>query len=276
MAAGFARREEDESVYRKFAVPDDQWVAQVVTGSTGTEESDEDGPVDRSEERWSYQVVGSRPQHEHLVRQFGEPTRYARGVKSWHRRSQWLLVSDRPFGVIQTIELSGLDLENPLEYGPTFTSARQLHKGELGRFPEFAQPQYAREGREPATWKNEDLPPGVKPYSGRALRRNHARWARLTEVAALVHMPPEELVRRYFAFADSKGRGLPVLFAKERDEIQGKIIAFNDVQRFEERKLPQLFDRDPAIVWVRQGFAKTVLGLHYFGHVPGLKLPTVG
>lgn len=275
MVAGFVKEGEDEyrKAYQKFVVPDGKWVVKVSTGSTGYEESDEHGELfDRSEERWIYNVLGQAPEHRHLIRTFGQPTRDSLGARSWHRRTLWLLVGDQPFGVIQTTECSGLAFYSSFEDGPTFTAARQLHKGELGRFPEFAQPKYAREGREPATWKNEDLPSEVKPYRVRELRRHHARWAQLTEVAALVRMAPEELVRRYFAFADAKGRGLPVLFADRREEIHGQIInPFEAVKRFEERELPQLFDRDQRTIWMRQGFAKTVLGLHYFGHVPELK-----
>ena len=76
----------------------------------------------------------------------------------------------------------------------------------------------------------------------------------------------ERLIESFYPFADAKDRGLPVLIASKFEEIDGQIIPYNAAKRFRKDALPQLFDRNPASIWVRQGFAKTVLCLHHLGY----------
>lgn len=234
-------------IHREVEIPDGQWVVEVAPGCMGWETA-EDGDFTRNETTWTHEVVGPKPTAEYLLRREGHGGRPTSNGRSWHLRFERLLVGDKPFGVINTESESGND-------SPTrttsllFEAARQIHKGELGQFPPFQSPRYAREGREGGG-------------------RHFARWARLVDVAALVGMPHEQLVERFYVFADANRRGLPVLFAATREEIDGRVIPHNAVKRFENDMFPQLFDRNPATIWVRQGFAKTVLCLHHLGYDP--------
>jgi hypothetical protein len=248
-------------------VADGKWVLTVGTHFRSEREWDEEGKDTWSEsERTTYSVVGVRREEEvrRIVLERSRRTSpYRAGSSGSWGNTLYALVGDQTFGVIITEE------ENDVMMSfPSFVAARQIHKGELGRFPLVAAPTYVREGREPATWKNEDLPEGVKPWPMRRLKRHHARWAQLSEVAALAGMSHQQLLELFYPFADSRGNGLQAIFAASRDEIHGKIVPWNAVQRFTERDLPRLFERDPASIWVRQGFAKTVLCLKQLGYQP--------
>lgn len=259
-----------EAEMEKFVfenVANGMWVVPVITGSRGEEINDEEVAFDdsRYEENWLYEIVGPKPMSAHVLERTGSGGRYSEGGRSWCYRSHHLLVGDAPFGLILITEENGK--RSPYL---SFEPARQVHKGELGRYPEYPRPEYAREGRDAdeLAWKNENLPEGVKPYTRRNLRRHHARWARLVDVAALIGVPPEYLVRAFYPFADSRGYGLPVLFAEKREEIHGQILPYRSEKRFTELDFPALFDRNPETIWVRQGFAKTVLCMVALGYVP--------
>ncbi len=254
--------EQGKPVHREVEIPDGRWVVEVAPGSMGWEVL-EDGFRTSEETKWSHEVVGPKPTTEHLLRRLGLGGRRTANGTDWHRRNVRLLVCDQPFGVINVESES--DNESPARRSSLlFEAARQIHKGELGQFPPFPSPRYAREGRELDGY----VPEGIKCTRKHDLRRHHARWARLVEVAALVGMPHEQLVERFYPFADAVGRGLPVLFAATREEIDGRVIPHNAVRRFEIDVFPELFDRNPATIWVRQGFAKTVLCLHHLGYKP--------
>ncbi|MCC6563777.1 hypothetical protein IT087_02700 [Candidatus Uhrbacteria bacterium] len=259
--------EQNKPTHKGIFIPNGKWVLNVGTHFRSEREWDLDGDDAFSEtEETTYAVVGGVEPVRHVLDRSRGGIGHAGSSGSWGSGS-YMLVADRPFGVISVEKTNG-------EPSPflEFTAAREVHKGELGRFPLAAAPKYAREGREPATWKNEDLRPGEQPIPMRRLKRHHARWARLVEVAALIGRPHERLVEDFYAFADSHGHGLPVVFAANRDEIHGQVLPPGTVKSFTEREFPKLFDRNPATIWVRQGFAKTVLCLHALGYQPGTTL----
>ncbi len=254
--------EQGKPVHREVEIPDGQWVIETASGSQGWELM-EDGDRSFRQTTWSYEVIGPKPTAEYLLRLLGHGSRLTANGSEWYRSRERLLVCNKPFGVIKT-ESESDDESRDGTSNPLFEAARQIHKGELGQFPPFPSPRYAREGRELDGY----VPEGIKCTRKHDLRRHHARWARLVEVAALVGMPHEQLVERFYPFADAVGRGLPVLFAATREEIDGRVIPHNAVRRFEIDVFPELFDRNPATIWVRQGFAKTVLCLHHLGYQP--------
>lgn len=249
-------------VRRTVEVPDGKWILEASTHHHGSVEWDPDGePAYEESEATGYSVVGGADPVRYITdRSGGSGDRYGCST-SWGSR-EFRLVADRPFGVVVTTEENG----EPLPY-LSFRTARQVHKGELGRSPEFPRPRFAREAN-PCLVEGHVSHVTDKPVHRRDIRRGRIGWARLVEVAALVGMPHERLVDEFFPFADARGHGLPVLFAATREEIHGKIIPWDAAKRFHERDLPQLFDHNPATIWVRQGFAKTVLCLHHLGYRP--------
>lgn len=250
-------REDGMPVYRDVEISDGRWVIEVAPGDQGGEQPGESFNLTR----WSYEIVGPKPTAEHVLR-LGYGDYHFEGGMSWHRRIASMLVCDQPFGVIKTV--SSTDTGAVSGSSTAFESARQIHKGELGQFPPFPTPRFVREGRKL------NVPEGeiITRTCRRALRRNSTRWARLVEVAAIVGMPHQQLVERFYPFGNTEGHGLPVLFAATPEEIHGKVIPNDSVKRFGEAQFPQLFDRNPATIWVRRGFARTMLCLHHLGYDP--------
>ena len=158
--------------------------------------------------------------------------------------------------------------------GAYFHCARQVHKGELGRRPEIARPAFARQGRGDILYPKEHnayrAEFGAPPVSRRDMRRGKKGWARLTDVARIVGMSPEEVVSRYFLFTHAEYPMLDVLFRERREDIHCQVLPYDAVERFGSSDVVQrLFCRpDFAHAWIRQGFALTVLYLSRFGHVP--------
>jgi hypothetical protein len=254
--------EQGRPVHREVTIPDGKWVLWVSTRSEGSDNYDFE-----SEDVWSetredwYLVVGPAPGTRYTL----DRSRYSRFWDyggAYSRSSHYCLVGDEPFGAIIEVKEDGQRAG-----GLWFSCARQIHKGELGRRPQIVRPQFARQA-----------PPDmaeVSPLTERAIKardrkRGKHGWAQLIELAGLVRMDPEELVRRYFDFADAKYGALQVLFAERREQIHGQRVEWNSWQKFREEDLPRLFDRDPSTIWVRQGFSLAVLYLQAFGHIPSL------
>lgn len=250
-------------IKRQVAIPDGKWVVHASTAFSKEEmwdDSVEGNPTCTVEER-TRRVVGPEPGQKYALDR-RHSRRHWRDGSSVYGSSFCLLVGDQPFGVVLEKKEDGQRVE-----GLWFSCARQIHKGELGRRPQITRPQFAREA------PREDIPEVSnltgKPIRQRDRRRGKYGWARLADVAALVGMTPEEMVRRYFAFTDAEHPRLQVLFGT-REQIHGQRIPWDSWTTFYELGLPQLFDCDPSTIWIRQGFANVVLYLHHFGYIPPL------
>ena len=206
------------------------------------------------------QVVGPTPErriqtHSH---------RYSENYDNSHTASSsrsLVLVGQQPFGLIRRYEFNGQQFG-----GYWFDCARQVHSGQLGRRPQIARPQFARE-----TYRyHAERPLNCfdKPIRARDARRGKIGWARLVDVAELVGMPPVEVVLRYFLFTDMEQPQLHVVMADDRRQIHGQLVGRDRIEKLAAADLPELFRRPLDHIWVRQGFAMTVLYLHHFGPAP--------
>lgn len=198
-----------------------------------------------------YEVIGGRPQAIELSR------------SSWQLTSTscHLLVSARPFAVALVESETGDSLP-----GRRLKVARQVYKGELGATPPMAKPKFAIEG----------------PYPRRDRRSNKSGWARLTEVAAMVGLTPEQMLWDYWSFIDyewrsesessaGRSRGLEIVEAVTRDEIHNHQLDSSRIKRFWREEIVQLTptgDHPWGQYWIRKGTANTILYLHHFGYVP--------
>ncbi len=144
------------------------------------------------------------------------------------------LVAPDAFGVIEWRRL-----DDKLVDGLYFRSARQVHKGELGRLPEFPRPR--RQMR-------------VKDRVGH-------EWVNLLEVAELVGERWITLLRRFFPFTNDQSPVLMTQFGT-REGMLGPHLG--DPQRF--FSIDEVPARDPAMVWITKGLAMTILYLHHFGY----------
>ncbi|MEI7512580.1 MAG: hypothetical protein WCK01_03930 [Candidatus Uhrbacteria bacterium] len=235
--------QDGKPIHRLIEVPEGKWALTIATGHLCAEEWDEFHEVGYTETTDDgYVIIGeTKPTKYMIVRNGGR--RHDHGFSSSWSTSESTFTADEPFGAILTTRENGV-----LSRHASFVAARQIHKGELGQYPAFPSPTYAREARD--------------------LQHHHARWARLIDIAELINMSPQDLVNRFYPFADTNGRGLPVLFVVSRDDIHGKIIPSEAVEQIYDTEFARLFDRDPATIWVRQGFANTVICLHHLGYQP--------
>lgn len=246
-------------------VPDGKWVLEVFSHSFEEWQGDDDGDgLGFSNSAWrTNQVVGSEPATQYPLGRSRNHQHWT-GGGSTRSSSRKLLVGDQPFGVI-TEEREGSD---PLDRGGLyFSCARQIHKGELGWRPQINRPLFLREA--PDHFMGTENRDG-QPIAPRNLRRGKKGWAQLSEVAALVGMTEEEMVRRYFLFTDAGAPRLQVMRGGP-EVIVGRKIRRDEVEVFYPDTFAELFG-DLRQIWIRQGFALTVLYLKYFGYIPDLPI----
>jgi len=238
---------------RDIEIPDGKWVARASVLREIEEGRDSTREYYHEEDAGLYRIVGTKPEEKYTTEASGEEKCYKEIMNSSLYRV-FMFVGSEPFGI-----MSYETAKSERVGGLYFESARQVHKGELGRGLKVTMPTCAREARKPDP---ED------PQPSRDRRRHYACWARLSEVAELMGLSIEEVLKRFHLFADADARGVPVLFASEREEIHGKVIPKSAIRRFREDAFPQLFDRDLSTIWVRRGFAKTMLRLQALGYTP--------
>lgn len=258
---------------QRIEIANGKWIAPVSTyNSRETVGEGEEPPLGMlvcaeiiSREQ-SFCVVGCEPSERRLSNRHNLNTGTPSGCITG-KLADFFLVGDKPFGVVVEKKETTQSIGKPetVQRGFWFTCARQVHKGELGHRPPITRPQFAHEAPDLPAANSEG-----KPISARDRRRGKRGWARLTDVAKLIGKEPEETICRYFPFTDTDSPALQVLFAHKREEIHGQLIPYGSWQTFKLVDIPRLFDRDPAIIWIRQGFANVILYLHYFGHLPSL------
>lgn len=260
------RTDDGEGTTRLIPVEDGKWIVpHVGTGASNEEEWEDDGGDDggygyvmlqQINETSTYKVVGPEPIR-HVLSRFRTSNNW-HGGRCSHTSSSSALVGDRPFGVILETSENGRP-----GIGSVFVCSRQVHKGELGHRPEIVRPRFAREAPETDAVVSHVT---GRPIKSRDRRRGHVGWARLTDVAELVGLGVDELVRRYARFAHAVGHALDVRFAERREEIH--LQPPRMPMRFAAYRIEELFMHDLRTAWVRKGFACTVLYLHHFGYVP--------
>lgn len=192
-----------------------------------------------------------------------------------------LFVSDKPFGFITANELEYVPGEQqPLPVGNRYVHvAQKIHRGEL--LPGIAIPsiEIARQAPDPSR-KN-----GVYPHSekgglkrNRDQRRNHIRWARLTDVIAASGLSAEEVLLGFWPFIGSSydytnkqsGTMLHVVAADSAEFIKtgAPIVHFLHKEATREMMSEPIDD-----LWIRAGLAKAILHLLALGVKPEVMQP---
>jgi hypothetical protein len=271
---------------RMVVVPDGRWVAE---DSARWSSDEEYGDYERHIYGWSQSesttsaVVGAEVCTKYTLRRDRGSNPRSGGTSHWGY-SHSMLVSEEPFGIISgQKEKSFDDFSSQKERdglpmgGLYFTSARQVHKGELGRLPQILMPQFARMSREYGEgfheWREGQ---GCKPMPKRDRRRGEKGWARLKDVSNLAGMTPEEMVRGFFLFTHAETPALQVLFREHREDIHCRVVKHDSWETFHEHRLDELFARDDLKrAWIRQGFAKAVLYLCHLGYQPELPVQAI-
>jgi hypothetical protein len=176
--------------------------------------------------------------------------------------SRNLYVSDLPFGTISSESLS--EVWRTMD-GVYFTSAKQIHKGELGQLVPIPQLNYVREDKAE-----------VRPWArGKRKSRSHIGWGKLSDLIEATGLSFEEIIERFWPFVDFKTHAaqnfpsaLTMLTGVTADEIKRRNRL---VYAYTKQEILDRLQQDPDAyndVWIREGLIKTILRLIALGYVP--------
>ena len=225
-----------------YVVPNGKWVMEksLMTG------------------RWSWLVGIDHSEFEQIT------------LHSLYGYPEMLYISDKPFGYVYAYEEDVDQSVYPAEVKSsgykTLVYARQIHKGELGQSVPIPRLQYVRQ----ASHK-----PGYA-MSARDKRRGNLGWVRfewLVEALCLPQRQAREIILGYAQFSghhhyiDDRivGRLIDVVLAMFEDEIKHKTP---EVLSVAPETFRRFTDENPDTLWIRHGFAKTILRLQALGYQP--------
>lgn len=178
-----------------------------------------------------------------------------------------IYVSTQPFGVL----IGGYELGD----GHRLFCARQVHKAQLGRSPS-GDPKLtiAREAPNPAK-AMDDVP------RGRNQKRNHICWASLASVIEASGLTPKQVLLGYWPFVGRSfdetnsrfGTLLHITWAADVERIRATTGKHTYHTENEIHMIIDCGEGLLAEVWIRAGFAKTILRLLALGVKPFDQLP---
>lgn len=226
--------------------------------------------------RWWAQVLGVSEQEvtRTLVRERGTlPSQY--GYVS--REETWQIVADKPFVIVtgrERDECAG-DLA---QLRHSLVCAKQMHKGEFGRKPELAN--------KPRVFRSRVSDPDEAEVVSRVeeeleVQRSSINWVNLQELANLVQMSSEDVLRTFAGFSDSTyyEPNVPILcgaFAtKNITRVYTHILPLSfcwgeaqlgGSQAIHLDGFSELVEQHGTHLWVPQSFAHAVLRLVQFGY----------
>lgn len=172
------------------------------------------------------------------------------------RNGVTVYVGDKPFGYV----IGDGHYDRPRL---RLVSARQVHKGELGRGVPTSHLNYVRQ----------PFKPGEKLHMSARDRRRGYGWVKLSELAEIVvgYNPDEwiQLVLNYWRFSGHleyrHGEAIGTLV----DTMWGSKF---DITSGEQEEVSMTFQEfataDPSELWIRRGFAYTILRLRALGVKP--------
>lgn len=181
-----------------------------------------------------------------------------------------LLISDKPFGYIVADEE---DVDKSV-YPPVIKQngrkilvcAQQVHKGELGQTVPIERLSYIRQALEPG-----------ESQSVRKRRKHGQRgWIRLTELATAANLSAKDIVFGFWSYSGHRnywfyhkdqqgGQLLDIVVASSPTDIEHKCPT---VQSTTQSEASHLIHEFVESLWVRRGFAYTILRLQALGVQP--------
>lgn len=220
---------EDEEV----TVPEEHWVLPGITTAYNTADDYSEG----------YEVVGGSVTV-HVVEEVAGHDFSEIDGDYWGSQ-ELLLVSPEPFGALTWYG----DVDDK---GRRLKLARQIHKGELGRFPTIPR-----------------LTVVFDQERARSNPEHHTNgWVRLTELAGLSELSIRELLTEFWPVMDydwtpSNEPRTHLMYGQPSDIRSGRV-------RFEERTQAQILQalndwESWDDIWIRRGTARAILHLLQFG-----------
>lgn len=229
-------------------------------------------PLVRPVQHWA-QVLGvNRGDVQMLLVRKHQTTPRDYGYVSIEER--WQLVSDRPFLVVGFRDHDEWRGEHA-NLHRWMTSARQIHKGELGQMPKLAQ-------------KPRVFPSSIQdPNSGKPwAERPNLNWVRLSELAAIVGLTMREIISGFAGFSPSTWYepNVPLLCGTTQEEVVriylgqvpksfcgGESYWGGDDNAVTIDELGQVLKGKEVLV--PQSFAYTVIRLMQFGYLSENETP---
>jgi len=185
-----------------------------------------------------------------------------------------LLICDKPFGIVEREYAEPRTYDNPdPSVRRRLLCARQVHKGELGQSVNIPRLSYVRQAFEPGTRSS--------VTKSRERRRSNRGWVRLIDLVKVTNLEVEDIVFGFWEFSGHLnyrflnkdqvgGTLLDMVVASSPDDIKGKCP-----EVFSTTQLEALGMIDDSLedLWVRRGFADTVLRLIALGVRPEIIQP---
>lgn len=226
----------------EFGVLDGRWVLEVKKKADSC-----------SGDVWSYELIGGVPVEDH---ELDYSSGYGMEIDESWGYARILYVASEPFAALTWTSFEFWD--NP---GRRLVLARQIHKGELGRYPET---------------------PKLTVVYDEKRNKNHRQrhrngWVRLTELAEVSGLTIKQIMTNYWPVIDY-GAGQP---RRIGPEAQIEVLLARDAEWIVNgwTEPPVQCMRDTVIrafsvgdnhswpnAWIRKGVAKTILHLVQFGH----------
>lgn len=183
-----------------------------------------------------------------------------------------IYTSDKPFGFVTAEQCKYvLQERQAAPVGNRYLHvAQKIHKGEL--LPGITIPsiEIARQAAEPRKL--------LDPTRGRDQKRNHIRWARLTDVITASGLSAEEVLLGYWPFI---GRSIDHYTGRHgillHIIVQGSALSISSwtprILFLDQDEVRQFSSWPLENVWIRAGLAKTILRLQALGVQPEVTQP---
>lgn len=259
-------------------IPDGKWVAEIrVASHVEARPEDRRTPVNERPlvvpVRWWSQVLGLKA-GEASTTLLGERRTTPKDYGYVSIEQDWKLVSDKPFVVVHFRDHNECRKDSPNPHRE-MTASRQVHKGELGRRPELLRKPRILVSEIPDPDNSYLIPPNLN-------------WVELAELADIMSIEPEDIIRGFAGFS-------PSTFYEPNVPLLHKMLRREDITRVYVGDVPQIFcggeclwggesaialsslqrliDWNGGKVWIPQSFAYQVIRLTQFGYRPENEAP---
>lgn len=247
-------------VEKMVTIDEGRWVVSASTLSHAEEYRNSQGMLEREVRERTYTIVGPKPREQYLIA--GQRTSNVSNTGSKVVfEGEILLVGDEPFGIISEVQKEG---GRGLP-GKLFTCCRQIQNGKIGEKPPIATPLLAWEAPNQASIETF----GNKIFHRYIHReRGKHRWASFQDVTRIMKMDPVDAMLGYFPFSSVNHPELEVFYSTRAEEVGGRLVIFGTWEWLQESDMLYHAQRELSTVWIRPGFAMTMLYLYYFGYIP--------
>ncbi|MBM3206548.1 MAG: hypothetical protein FJZ43_02925 [Candidatus Staskawiczbacteria bacterium] len=228
--------------------------------------------------QWWAQVLGVK---EDEVKQtlIGESSTTPKQYGYVSNEQGWTLTSEKPFVVVRFRDYD-MGRGDKAKYWRGLTAARQMHKGELGQYPDMI--------RKPQIFPSTISDPENRRWDGDTDVSPKLNWVELGELAKISGLQPEEIIKGFAGFSPSTyyEPNVPLMCGRIQSGNMvrmyvgnvpmsgcGGELAWGGKNTASLDLFQQLIDRHNGKVSITQSFAYAVIRLTQFGYRPDNEAP---